>query len=60
MEGKLREILDLNRSAYEMTELVPASGQALDRLAAARQQLREINRAISALIKGTEGAGKDA
>lgn len=59
MEDKLREILDLNRSAYEMTELVPASGQALDRLAAARQQLREVNQAILATIKELGGT-KDA
>lgn len=59
MEDKLREILDLNRSAYEMTELVPASGQALDRLAAARQQLREVNQTILATIKELGGT-KDA
>lgn len=59
MDEKLKKILDLNRSAYEMTELVPASGQALDRLAAARQQLREINKAVLALAK-EEGGEKDA
>lgn len=58
MEEKLREILDMNQNAYDLTELVPASGLGLDRLAAVRQKLRAVHQLISALIKD-QGKGED-
>lgn len=52
MKDRLMEILDQNRRAYDLTELIPANGQNLDRLAMARQELRGVNKNVSALLEG--------
>lgn len=54
MGEKLKEVLDMTRNAYDLTELIPVSGQNLDRLAAARQELRSIHQNVTALLAEVE------
>lgn len=59
MEEKLREILEKNKSAYNMTEFIPANGKNLDYLAAARQEMRNIHKTISDMLEGLNNGGEN-
>ncbi|MEY8389643.1 hypothetical protein AALC17_20720 [Oscillospiraceae bacterium 38-13] len=60
MYEKLKEIQTRNRNAYDLTEQIPAHGQLLDCLAAARQEMRTIHQSVNTMLeelKGGEGNG---
>lgn len=53
MKENVNELREAVRRAYDLTENVSARGEELDRLAAARQSLREAFRLSGALLQDT-------
>lgn len=59
MEEKLRIIFEKNETAYNLTGTVYASGEELDCLAAARQEMRNIKQILSDLFAELRKEEKD-
>lgn len=58
MDETLRDIYGRIGTVYELTETIPASGQNLDRLTMARQELRNIAQTLKTAMDETGGEGR--